>query len=342
MSVTGLYGKAKVQSIKGQADMAEQLAEVYGSTAAENTADTVASSTADTVAGTTAATAAGSTVSERIVTQTALDGNTVTGSTASGDKGTASGGRCAASGGRDAAAENTLAEGAPPRGTVAEGTLADAAREEFLAYGYMNASMRRIAAAAGCTTGTLYYRFRDKGEFFRYLVDDAANEFMELYKNANEEFSKLPPSSQISCMAMYSHQHLDEMLGIIYRNFDAFKLIVSCGAGSGYEDYIDRLARMEEESTVAFIGTLKDAGRDVPEIRQELCHMLSNALFNGIFETVVHGFSYTQARDYVHGLERFFTAGWYELLGMAVPESGRQKSNGRDNQDRQDRKDKGV
>lgn len=327
MSVTGLYGKAKVQSIKGQADMAEQLAEVYGSTAAENTADTVA--------GTTAATAAGSTVSERIVTQTALDGNTVTGSTASGDKG-------AASGGRGAAAENTLAEGAPPRGTVAEGTLADAAREEFLAYGYMNASMRRIAAVAGCTTGTLYYRFRDKGELFRYLVDDAANEFMELYKNANEEFSKLPPSSQISCMAMYSHQHLDEMLGIIYRNFDAFKLIVSCGAGSGYEDYIDRLARMEEESTVAFIGTLKDAGRDVPEIRQELCHMLSNALFNGIFETVVHGFSYTQARDYVHGLERFFTAGWYELLGMAVPESGRQKSNGQDNQDRQDRKDKGV
>lgn len=327
MSVTGLYGKAKVQSIKGQADMAEQLAEVYGSTAAENTADTVADTTA-----------AGSTVSERIVTQTALDGNTVTGNAVTG--GTASRDRDAAA--ESIPAESTLAEGALPRGTVAEGTLADAAREEFLAYGYMNASMRRIAAAAGCTTGTLYYRFRDKGELFRYLVDDAANEFMELYKNANEEFSKLPPSSQISCMAMYSHQHLDEMLGIIYRNFDAFKLIVSCGAGSGYEDYIDRLARMEEESTVAFIGTLKDAGRDVPEIRQELCHMLSNALFNGIFETVVHGFSYTQARDYVHGLERFFTAGWYELLGMAVPESGRQKSNGQDNQDRQDRKDKGV
>ena len=310
--------------------MAEQLAEVYGSMAAENAADTVAE--------TAAATVTGSTVPEGTVAQKALDGNTVTGNAVTG--GTASRDRDAAA--ESIPAESTLAEGALPRGTVAEGTLADAAREEFLTYGYMNASMRRIAAVAGCTTGTLYYRFRDKGELFRYLVDDAANEFMELYKNANEEFSKLSPSSQISCMAMYSHQHLDEILGIIYRNFDAFKLIVSCGAGSGYEDYIDRLARMEEESTVAFIGTLKDAGRDVPEIRQELCHMLSNALFNGIFETVVHGFSYTQARDYVHGLERFFTAGWYELLGMAVPESGRQKSNGQDNQDRQDRKDKGV
>lgn len=310
--------------------MAEQLAEVYGSTAAENAADTVA--------GTAAATVTGSTVPEGTVAQKALDGNTVTGNAVTG--GTASRDRDAAA--ESIPVESTLAEGALPRGAVAEGTLAVAAREEFLTYGYMNASMRRIAAAAGCTTGTLYYRFRDKGELFRYLVDDAANEFMELYKNANEEFSKLPPSSQISCMAMYSHQHLDEMLGIIYRNFDAFKLIVSCGAGSGYEDYIDRLARMEEESTVAFIGTLKDAGRDVPEIRQELCHMLSNALFNGIFETVAHGFSYTQARDYVHGLERFFTAGWYELLGMAVPESGRQKSNGQDNQDRKDRKDKGV
>lgn len=309
--------------------MVKQLAEVYGSTAAENTADTVASSTADTVAGTTAVTAAGSTISERIVTQTALGGKTVTGGTTSGDGDATAGNTLSGS---------TLAEGALPRGAVAEGTLADAAREEFLAYGYMNASMRRIAAAAGCTTGTLYYRFRDKGELFRYLVDDAANEFMELYKNANEEFSKLPPSSQISCMAMYSHQHLDEMLGIIYRNFDAFKLIVSCGAGSGYEDYIDRLARMEEESTVAFIGTLKDAGRDVPEIRQELCHMLSNALFNGIFETVAHGFSYTQARDYVHGLERFFTAGWYELLGMSGLGSDRQKSKEQDNQDRKDKR----
>ncbi len=146
---------------------------------------------------------------------------------------------------------------------------------------------------------------------------------MELYKNANESSQTAPPSSQISCMAlMYSHQHLDEMLSII-SDFDAFKLIVSCG-GSGYEDYIDRLAfAWKKESTVAFIGTLKDAGRDVPEIRQELCHMLSNALLLRIFETVVHGFSYTQARDYVHGLERFFTAAIG--MSMAVSESGGQE-----------------
>ncbi len=63
---------------KGQADMVKQLAEVYGVRRLRIRRIRLLSSTADTVAGTTAVTAAGSTISERIVTQTALGGKTVT------------------------------------------------------------------------------------------------------------------------------------------------------------------------------------------------------------------------------------------------------------------------
>ena len=39
--------------------------------------------------------------------------------------------------------------------------LADAAMKEFLAYGYNDASLRRIADAAGTTTGSVYMRYEN-------------------------------------------------------------------------------------------------------------------------------------------------------------------------------------
>ncbi len=45
-----------------------------------------------------------------------------------------------------------------------------AARAEFLACGYLNASMRRIAARAGMTAAGLYRHCRDKADLFEQLV----------------------------------------------------------------------------------------------------------------------------------------------------------------------------
>ena len=51
--------------------------------------------------------------------------------------------------------------------------ILDSAMAEFLEKGFMNASLRTIAANAGVTTGAMYRHFKNKDSFFCALVDDA-------------------------------------------------------------------------------------------------------------------------------------------------------------------------
>lgn len=58
-----------------------------------------------------------------------------------------------------------------PRDKTASHTkVIAAAREEFMEYGYENASMRRIGERCGMTAAGLYRHCRDKADLFREIV----------------------------------------------------------------------------------------------------------------------------------------------------------------------------
>lgn len=57
--------------------------------------------------------------------------------------------------------------------------ILDAAREVFLSDGYANASIRKIARAAGCTHGTLYIHFRDKDDLLTQLIEDQFHRLLD-------------------------------------------------------------------------------------------------------------------------------------------------------------------
>ena len=48
--------------------------------------------------------------------------------------------------------------------------IIESAKKEFLEKGFMNASLRTIAANAGVTTGAMYRHFKDKDALFCALV----------------------------------------------------------------------------------------------------------------------------------------------------------------------------
>ena len=52
------------------------------------------------------------------------------------------------------------------------------AAEEFLTYGFENASLRRIAANAGITVSGLYKHFPNKEEMFASLVQPMLDDFL--------------------------------------------------------------------------------------------------------------------------------------------------------------------
>ena len=62
--------------------------------------------------------------------------------------------------------------------------------------------------------------------------------------------------------------------------------------------------------------SVKGAGYEIADIRKDLAHMLASAMFNGMFEVVMHDLSREDARQYILKLQEFFNAGWDKLLGL--------------------------
>ena len=198
--------------------------------------------------------------------------------------------------------------------------ILEVAKQEFMEKGYINASMRSIAEKSGCTTGMLYSRFADKNKIFTSLVKEGADKLLYYFNYYHEGFSNAAPKEQIESLHNYSEQGMEKVIDIIYDYFDSFKLIICCGFGSSYENFVDILVDMEVESTVKFVEVLKKQGHDLPHIRVDLCHILANSLFNGIFEIVAHDFDKESAKEYVNSLQDFFAAGWDRLLGLKYEE----------------------
>lgn len=194
--------------------------------------------------------------------------------------------------------------------------ILECARDEFMEKGFNDASMRTIAEKAGYTTGMLYSRFADKDRLFRALVGEGADELYDYFKGVQDEFAGFPAEKQIAEMHSYVDSKVDVMVDIIYRHFDAFRLIVTGSAGSSYQYYVDKMIEIETDNTERFIRLLKSAGVKVKDIRADLNHMLASALFNGMFEVVAHALPKEDAVVYIKRLQEFFNAGWDKLLGL--------------------------
>lgn len=194
--------------------------------------------------------------------------------------------------------------------------ILECAKEEFMEKGFEGASMRSIAEKSGYTTGMVYGRFADKSQLFKELVSEAADQLFDYFSGTEDEFATFPPERQYNEMHTYVDSKVDVMIDIIYDNFDAFKLIVCKSAGSGYEYYIDKMIDVETANTVRFIKQLNDAGIKMNVVRADLSHMLSSAMFNGIFEVVAHDLPREEARGYIKQVQDFFNAGWDKLLGL--------------------------
>ena len=194
--------------------------------------------------------------------------------------------------------------------------IIECAKREFSEKSFEGASMRNIAENAGYTTGMLYGRFADKGELFKAIVSSVADGFISFFTKAQGDFALLTPEDQYKNMHGYVDKKVEEMLGIVYDNFDVFKLIICKSKGSEYERYVEKLIEVESVNTVRFIDELNGAGLKVRAVRADLTHMLATAMFNGMFEVVEHDFTKDEARIYIKELQYFFNAGWDKILGL--------------------------
>jgi len=188
-----------------------------------------------------------------------------------------------------------------------------AATAEFLKYGFMDASMRRIASEAGMSVSGLYKHFAGKEEMFSALVDPAYNGLMSLFRQESDEQIRSVQHNEQNCLE--SGRDASDAISYIYDNLDAFTLIVCKSKGTKYESFIHDLAVLEEQITVSFMSAMKEQGADIKDYDKKELHLLTTVNIGAIFQTVEHGFTREEAMHYAETLDRFFNKAWGEFFG---------------------------
>jgi AcrR family transcriptional regulator len=192
--------------------------------------------------------------------------------------------------------------------------IIEAARREFLTYGFADASMRRIADAAGMSASGLYKHFPSKEEMFSALVEPACQGLMAMYRQEETLEREALQDGRLT-EKWESGGEAKLAMTYIYEHPDAFRLLICKSRGTRYESFLHDLAIEEEKTTMALMNMLKAQGIQINEVDPKEFHLLVTANVNALFQAVEHGFTREEAMRYANTLDRFFTKGWQELFG---------------------------
>lgn len=192
----------------------------------------------------------------------------------------------------------------------------EAAKAEFMEKGYEKASLRNIVRSLGITTGAFYGYYKSKEELFEAIVGEHYDYFLNIFKEAQEDFAALPYNEQSEVMGQFSGRCMYEMLYYSYGHLEEFKLILNRSEGTRFSGLIEEMVRIEEEGTDRYISVLKELGRPVPDIDKRLEHILITGMFSTFLELIVHEMPLNEAEAYLKQMREFYTAGWMRIMGQ--------------------------
>lgn len=206
----------------------------------------------------------------------------------------------------------------PKDKTDSHNRIIEAAKKEFMEYGYSEASLRRIAAEAGIQVSGLYKHFKSKEEMFESLVGPAMKGFYGLYDEIETSyFDNIETSkSQGSRYDWESKSEMVRAMTYIYDHLDDFKLIILKSEGTHYESFIHEVAKLEEKVTLKYTKKLTESGYEVKKVDKRALHLLMTSYVEAMFKPVTHGLSKKEAIRYAATLEEFYSPAWKEWLGI--------------------------
>ena len=190
-----------------------------------------------------------------------------------------------------------------------------AAKQEFLEKGYVDASLRTIASAAGTSTNSIYVRFGDKEGLFSAIVEPVLNEMVERFLKIQERFHQMSPDEQAAQMPEYSDGGTAELVYYMYENLDEFRLLLDASYGTRFHNFVDELVRIEVEYTYQYMETVGYPEKCGDALTEKLLHIVTTSRFESIFEIIRHGMSHSEAEKYIELLSRYHRTGFLAIFG---------------------------
>mgnify|MGYP000202311366 CR=1 FL=1 len=89
-------------------------------------------------------------------------------------------------------------------------------------------------------------------------------------------------------MGVESSDCIHWMVEYICQHREPVKLLLCRSEGTSYEHFVHNMVEVEVEYTLKYMEVLRRLGHDIPELDEQMCHIIASGMFNGIFEIVVH------------------------------------------------------
>ncbi|MBR3532473.1 MAG: TetR/AcrR family transcriptional regulator [Clostridiales bacterium] len=194
--------------------------------------------------------------------------------------------------------------------------LLKAARKEFIAKGYMNASLRTICKDAGVTTGALYFFFKDKDELFAEVVKEpllsirqALGEHLEYeereYSEGYDEETSEGPDVEVS----------RKIVEIMFKYKDECVLLLTKSSGSSLEFAKDSFIERLESSYRVTTDKIAEA-RDCRKVDDYTLHYLTHMQVESFIYLLTHSKDINEALAEMPYIVKHMRGGWFAVMEM--------------------------
>ncbi len=179
--------------------------------------------------------------------------------------------------------------------------LIKSGKQEFLAHGYANASLRAICRNAGVTTGAFYTCFEKKEQLFSAIVDPMLSSFSRMYRHVVQ---------RAMTDVRNNEENELEAIEFICRYKDEFRLLFECSAQTKYESFRDQLLnRVFKDSYQACFDC--HAGKTVDPA---VVRLFVQIKFTQYMELVYGGYSMEEIRRLIRIYAAFTEAGYTKII----------------------------
>lgn len=196
--------------------------------------------------------------------------------------------------------------------------LLKSAMAEFSEKGYMKASLRKICADAGVTTGALYFFFKNKNDLFAAIVEPPLTKLRAILEEHNREDEQaLSSGGQLAALSDATkddHKEIAEnIVDFLYDNYDAFMLLLTKSQGSAYENVQDEFVAIMEDG---FRKSAQALTRSFPgcRVNEYMLHWLAHMDLDVYIHLLTHETDREQAKIHSLRIMQSIVESWFKLI----------------------------
>ena len=201
--------------------------------------------------------------------------------------------------------------------------LLESAKIEFAEKGYSKASLRKICAGAGVTTGALYFFFKDKEDLFTAIVGQPFDELKKIMIQHFADERDILKSSDMSELKGHTNGGHDEIAATLihhlYSNYDAFTLLLTKSQGSKFEGCVDEIVEMTDN---IYSAMAENMAKQFPNMRVNtyMRHWLTHMMIDAFIHLFTHERDEQKALSNMRKILNFLVKGWGDMILISADE----------------------